>query len=235
MLRLQLIGGMQVWLNGERAVPPTSRRAWALLAWLALHPGAHPRRVIAATFWPDVLDSTARASLRSAVWALRRSLGESADHYLLFGHEQLGLRTDSPTWVDIHAVEELAALGRTEEAVAIGCGQLLPDFDEEWAIDARERYRPRIVALLENLATAAEVAGDMARAIQLTRRQQELDPLSEEPLQRLMWRLASGGDRAAALTAFGRFSVKLARELQIAPSPETRRISAALRSDRAEQ
>ncbi|HWF74294.1 MAG TPA: hypothetical protein VG186_13175 [Solirubrobacteraceae bacterium] len=35
------------------------------------------RAELASRFWPDVLDQSARASLRSAVWALRRRLGEA--------------------------------------------------------------------------------------------------------------------------------------------------------------
>src|SRR5436190_1888937 len=79
MLRVRLFGDMVVEVDGESAPPPESARARALLAWLALHPGMHSRAELAARFWPDVLDSSARASLRSAMWSLRRALGEADD------------------------------------------------------------------------------------------------------------------------------------------------------------
>ena len=71
MCEIQLIGELRVRLGGTQAELPASRRARALLAWLALHPGRHPRSRLAGLFWPDVLDASARASLRSAIWALR--------------------------------------------------------------------------------------------------------------------------------------------------------------------
>ncbi len=49
-----------------------------LIAFLALHPGAHERDALAARFWPDL--PTARANLRTAVWALRRALGADVVH-----------------------------------------------------------------------------------------------------------------------------------------------------------
>ena len=77
MLHVRLLGELEVEAGGQRIEPPASRRAWSLLAWLALHPGEHPRCAVAAAFWPDGLDSSARASLRSAAWALRRVLQRS--------------------------------------------------------------------------------------------------------------------------------------------------------------
>src|SRR6478735_967649 len=90
MLQVRLLGELQAEVGGRTVVPPASRRAWSLLAWLALHPGEHPRGAVAARFWPDVLDSSARASLRSAAWALRRALG--ADDTLIAGRDRIGLR-----------------------------------------------------------------------------------------------------------------------------------------------
>ena len=75
MLRVRLLGELQAEVDGAPVAMPAARRAWALLGWLALHPGEHARGAVAARFWPDVLDSSARASLRSALWELRRALG----------------------------------------------------------------------------------------------------------------------------------------------------------------
>ena len=66
MLRVRLLGPLEADVAGRSVEQPASSRAWELLAWLALHPGEHPRGALAARFWPDVLDASARASLRSA-------------------------------------------------------------------------------------------------------------------------------------------------------------------------
>ena len=227
MLRLQLIGTMEVTLDDAVVEAPSSRRAWSVLAWLALHPGLHARSTVASVFWPDVLDSSARASLRSAVWALRRSLGDRADTYLYVGREGIGLKADAPITVDVRDVDDLVAAGRVAEAADLGCGELLAGFDDEWVLGARNTYLPRTMAILESLAAEAQ---DVGVAIEWTRRQTELDPLAEEPQQRLIRRLAASGDRASARTAYNRFRDKLARELQISPSPETAKLAEGLRS-----
>src|SRR3954469_15941714 len=93
MLRVSLLGELQAEVEDRPVTAPTSRRAWSLLAWLALHPGEHPRGAVAARFWPDVLDSSARASLRSAVWELRRALGD--DDALIAGRDRIALRCET--------------------------------------------------------------------------------------------------------------------------------------------
>src|SRR3954469_10603217 len=92
MLRLRLFGDLAVEVDGSTLPPPESARARALLAWLALNPGMHSRGAVAARFWPDVLDSSARASLRSAMWSLRRALGDAAATHLVATRERVGLQ-----------------------------------------------------------------------------------------------------------------------------------------------
>src|SRR5689334_24848412 len=97
MLRVHVLGPMRVELEGERLAAPASRRAWSLLAYLALHPGAHRRGDVAARFWPDVLDASARQSLRSATWSLRRALGSAAGQ-LVTSRDEIEL--GGGVWVD---------------------------------------------------------------------------------------------------------------------------------------
>src|SRR5881275_1834014 len=121
MLRLALLGDMDVEVDGSSVRPPESARARALLAWLALNPGTHPRGQLAARFWPDVLDSSARASLRSAMWSLRRALGEDAEAHLVATRDRVGLRDVE---VDVLEVDALAGNGDLEAAAALGDGEL---------------------------------------------------------------------------------------------------------------
>src|ERR1700742_3966005 len=108
MLRVRLLGELGV-ETPEGLVAPSSRPARELLAWLALHPGPHPRLELAMRFWPDVLETSARARLRTTLHELRRAIG--AEH-LVVDRETVGL---APAWVDALAVERLAAEGRAEE------------------------------------------------------------------------------------------------------------------------
>ncbi|HET8953279.1 MAG TPA: hypothetical protein VFN44_22345, partial [Solirubrobacteraceae bacterium] len=70
MLEVRLAGGLRLRAGGTELAPPASRRARGVLAYLALHPAAHARGPLAARFWPDVLDESARTSLRAALTEL---------------------------------------------------------------------------------------------------------------------------------------------------------------------
>src|SRR3954454_13285680 len=231
MLRVHVIGALRVEVDGRSLEPPVNRREWSLLAWLALHPGRHSRGEVAARFWPDVLDSSARASLRSAGGALRRGLGAAAEGHLLASRDELGLLDANGLWVDAGAFGDLLSAGRLVEAVAIGDGALLVGFDDDWVLEARAAHRERLYGAFERLAAAAELEGDVERAIEWTRRQTALDALDEGGHRHLMRRLAAAGERAAALGVYQRLRDRLGRELAIAPSRETRRLAERLSED----
>src|SRR5438067_6402465 len=80
MLEIRLAGRLELRADGAELAPPASKRARAVLAFLALNPGAQPRGRLAARFWPDVLDASARASLRVALTELRQALGSAASY-----------------------------------------------------------------------------------------------------------------------------------------------------------
>src|SRR6266545_3420952 len=229
MLRIHAIGRFRVEVSGSDPTSPTFDRATALLAWLALNPGLHPRSAVASRFWPDVLDESARASLRSALWSLRRQLGDDADGALITTRERVGLADD--VWVDVAEAEQLTAEGRLEEALALADGELLPDVDDDWAHEAREQHRSRTAQLLEALAWEAEESGDLRRATDLSRRAAALDPFSEEAHRALMRRLAACDERAAALTVYADFRSRLLQTIRISPSEETRQLAESLRTE----
>src|SRR3954454_23613972 len=230
MLRVHLLGEMSVEADGTRLSTPGGRRAWARLAWLAVNPGGHARAEIAARFWPDVLDSSARASLRSAVWALRRGLGPAAGPHLLAGRDELGLLDVE---VDARAFAALLEADRLAEAVAVGDGELLPGCDDDWAAEARAAHRERLAGAVEGLAVGAAGAGGAEAGIAWTRRQTALDALDEDAHRRLMRRLAAAGEPAAAAGEYRRLRDRLRRELGVAPSLATRRLAERLREDAA--
>src|ERR1700749_2050280 len=124
MLAVRLLGELQAEGDGGAGPPPPGRRAWSLLAWLAFHPGEHARGAVASRFWPDVLDSSARASLRSALWELRRAIGTDAARPA--GRARIALECDT----DLRRFEADVAAGRLEQAVALHRGPLLAGLDD---------------------------------------------------------------------------------------------------------
>ncbi|MDQ4033047.1 MAG: transcriptional activator domain-containing protein, partial [Actinomycetota bacterium] len=161
----------------------------------AQRPRPRAQRALAARLWPDVAQPAARASLRTAVWALRRALGEEV---LEASRSTVGLCPEALR-VDVAEVAALAAAGQDRLAVAQCRGELLADLDEEWARTARAEHQARHAGLLDRLAERAETGGDAAAAVRWSRLRCALTPLAEPAHCVLLRRLATAGDRAGAL------------------------------------
>ena len=227
MLVVRLLGGLAVTDDDVTLAAPRGRCA-GLLAWLALHPGMQPRGRVAARLWPDVMDESARRSLRTALGDLRSTLGRDAAGHLLGTRDEIGLGPD--VRVDVRDFADAVVAGRLEEALAIAAaGELLPELDQEWVYEAREEHERRVGEVIERLATDAEQRGDRGAAVEYARRLVALDPLSEEHARSLMRRLALAEDRSAALAVFEQHRERLRSELRMAPSAATRALADEIR------
>ena len=226
MLRARLLGALEVELDGAVIDSPVSQRPWAVFAYVAVASRPVPRGELAAVFWPDVLDQSARASLRSALWALRRRLGDA----LVVEGERVGLHSEAGAWVDVREFERLRA-DNPEAALGL-CqrGDLLEGLEDDWAVVARDRHRARVVEVLENLALAAGERGGVREAVEFTRRQVECDRFDEEAHRRLIERLDRAGDRAGAMRTYRTLAERMRRELGVVPSARTRDLVERLRA-----
>ena len=151
-----------------------------------------------------------------------------------------GLAADSPCMVDIakfeSAMERTGAAARQTEqrlaalqsAACVYDGDLLPECDDEWLIEDRERLRDRYVWVLRELAEELAFRNDYAEAtaagLELVRR----DPLNELNHRLLISLRASAGDRAGAARAYHQCVTILEQELGVEPSVETRNIYATV-------
>ena len=223
MLRLWLCGRFAAEFDGVPLAMPAGDRVRALIGWLALHPGTHPRAYLAARLWPDVPDASARASLRTAIWSVRQSWGTAAEQVLDGSRNSIGLRGDQ-LWVD--ALAGIPA----GEAIGLGAGELLPGVDDDWVHAAREEHRSRLLRAVEELAAAADDDGRAADAVAWSRQRCALAPLDEAAHRALLRRLVATGDRAGAVVAARRFSQQLREELGVSPSPATRAVQSQLRT-----
>lgn len=116
-----------------------TRKAIALLAYLALEPGHHSRERLAALFWPEYDQAHARAALRSTLWTLNKVLGRTA---LKIDRETVGLdRNAGPStllavagqalWLDVdhfHSrLAECRAHGHSSDDVCAECLTVLAE------------------------------------------------------------------------------------------------------------
>ncbi len=213
---MRLLGEVAAERDGEQVtLPPPAGR---LLALLALRPGPHDREAAAALLWPVSARSAARANLRTAVWALRKAVG---DDPLIASRIAVGLRPDAVT-VDLADCRGRAAAGDVAAAAALCRGELLPGFAEDWAEAARRQQRAELAEALASRSAAAERDGDPAAAARWSRLRCEHDPLDEAAHADLVRQLAAAGDRAGALVAGRQASDRLRSELGVRPGPALR-------------
>jgi len=218
-----------------RAVLQQPKRL-GLLAYLAV---ATPRRFhrrdsLLALFWPELDQEHARAALRRALYFLRAELG--AEVVSGRGDDEIAV-PEAALWCDAAALEQSLAAGDAEGALAHYRGALLeglyvagaaPEL-QDWLDRERARLRERAGAAARTLATEAEREGRLADAAAWARRALELAPDDEAALRRYLALLDRTGERSAALRAYEEFVRRMAVELELEPSAETRAMVELLR------
>jgi DNA-binding SARP family transcriptional activator len=222
LLRVRTLGALELELDGVQLPLPAGRPARALLAWLALHPGPHTRSAVAGALWPDVADTSARASLRTALSAVRHALGPAAAA-LRADRERIEL----DVVVDVREFDRIPDGGDPEAALELARGELLPDLDDDWVLRERDHHRGRCSVAL---AALARTAARPEQALAWAPRRTELDPFDEAAHRELMSALAAVGETAAALAVYDRLRVRFRRELGLVPASATRDLAAALRA-----
>jgi DNA-binding SARP family transcriptional activator len=231
MLRLLTFGGLALEGGNGSPAPRLRPQRLAILAVLA-NAGAHgiSRERISAIFWPDSDDP--RHALRQALYALRQELGAEVirnDGVLTLDREKLAS--------DIADFRSALAAGERTQAASFATGPFLHGFSlpscpefERWAEQERAVISADATKLVLSLAKEAQTASDFEAAADWWRRLTILDPLSGRFALGYLKALASGGDRAGALS-FARSHERLVRrELESDPDPDIRRLESELRA-----
>jgi DNA-binding SARP family transcriptional activator len=233
VLRIRLLGDVDLRYGRERLRELASPRLQSLLAYLLLHREApQARQRLAFLLWPDSTEAQARTNLRQLLHHLRRAV-PNAEQFLDVTPGIVQWRPDAPISLDVAEFEQAAeraavtdgeAERRTalEEAVALYGGELLPGCYEEWVIPERERLRQRNLEILERLNTCLEEACDYPAAIRYGEMLLRHDPVHEATYRRLMRLHSLCGERARALRVYHTCATVLERELGVEPSPPTR-------------
>jgi len=233
-LWLDLLGGFAARDGAGRDIAIGSRKAQALLAFLALSPGKpQPREKLTGLLWSDRGEAQARSSLRQALSELRRTLPKVEPPFLK-------TQRDS-AWLDPEAVEvdaiTLERLVSSEEpkdlaqAAELYKGDLLDGLDvrdaafEEWRRGERERLREWTSQALTRLLD--QQTGE--QAITTGRRLLALDPLNEATHRRLLQLYADAGDRSSAIHQYEVCRDLLRTELGLEPEAQTEEFLETLR------
>jgi predicted ATPase/DNA-binding SARP family transcriptional activator len=227
-LRVRVLGTTELAVDGRPLAGLASAKATALLVYLVVTGTAQSRSALAGLLWSDLPEATARANLRLALTKLRRALPAQ----LLVTRQTVALDPARPVWADAVEVERLAA-GQPEgeellAAARLCRGEFLRGFEapgaelfDEWVLGRRAASLGDQLALLERAVQDARDRRDPAAGVEVARRMLELEPLHEEAHRALMWFLATGGQRGAALAQFDTCRYLLREELGQEPSAAT--------------
>src|SRR5713226_5610354 len=258
LLRVAVLGSPEVFHNGSR-LTFALRKAQALLLYLAVEGGLHPRSKLAALLWPDSELHDARTALRNALALLRSLLDDAAAQHshLLSEHELLGLNPQAPLELDLQVVQQAwkavqalstvpaepqrtAQVAQVQHALSLVRGPFLDGFwlREETAFDAwheqqQQQWQVRLLLLCDRLSAWQEAGGELEQAIATLTRWLALDPLAEEAYRRLMRVHLALGDASAALQVYATCRARLAEALQIAPSADTIALAERIRATEA--
>ena len=227
-LRVRVLGGAELAVSGRPLVELASAKAAALVVYLAVTGTGHSRSALAGLLWSDLPEATARANLRLVLTKLRRVLPE----HLEVTRQTVALAPGRPVWVDAVEVARVTAGerdgGELLAAVRLCRGDFLEGFGvpgaplfDEWLVGRRAAVRADMLALMDRAVALARDRGDAATGIEVGRRMLELEPLHEEAHRALMWFLATGGQRSAALAQYETCCCMLREELGIEPSAAT--------------
>jgi DNA-binding SARP family transcriptional activator len=105
-LRIHLFGLLELVLDGESLLVPSSPKARSLLAYLILH---HDRPIsrdrLTGLFWPERPDARARRALSQALWQIRSALGPAAAR-LMAKRDAIAFLIHAKDLLDVEAFEK---------------------------------------------------------------------------------------------------------------------------------
>ena len=233
-LALFFLGTPIVEYNGT-AVKVSTRKAIALLAYLAMTQAAQRRESLLALLWPGLDRPRGLAALRTTLSVLRKAFdGE----WLVTDGDMIGLVNGY--LCDMHQFQQQMAVVQGVEtavsqqttllknAVALVRGEFLAGFTltdsaafDEWQFQQTEFWRRQLAAALHELCTLLTKQDDIPTAVPYAQQWVTQDPLHESAQRFLIDLYFRNQQRSAALRQYEQLTQLLADELGVLPEPET--------------
>lgn len=239
-LSLQLLGSPRIECEGAPLKTET-RKATALLIYLAVTNENHLRDSLAAMFWPESDQDHASGALRRTLSALRKT---PLKNWLETDRESVTFLSGEGCSLDVESFQsrlaECLRHGHPEGEVCPACLTPLieavnlyrddflsgfslgtcPAFDD-WQFFQAESLRRDVTGALERLVQYLTAQSQFESAIAYARRWLAFDPLHEPAHRQLMRLYAWTGERAAALRQYQECVRVLKQELDVPPLEET--------------
>jgi DNA-binding SARP family transcriptional activator len=246
-LRVTLLGSVRIEHQGRPVSEQPTRAVQSLLAYLLVQRHrCHSRDVLAAQFWADQNEDSARGCLNTAVWRLRRVLepdGIPRGTYLIkTGDGELGFNSESNHWLDITVLEtgigrllsrpataiEAADVEQVQSALQLYAGDFLEGNYHDWVLRERERLRALYLNALARIMRHHHGRGAFEEGLVCGEKILALDPLREEIHREMMRMYLKNGQRVHAARQYEICRDLLAAELNVEPMDETRAVYAQI-------
>ncbi|MGE5262443.1 MAG: ATP-binding protein [Acidobacteriota bacterium] len=238
--------------RNRKPVPLDTRKALALISYLAMTRTSHSRDALATLLWEDYDQSRARAALRRTLSVLHSALG---DEQLDIDRELVGLSSRARLTVDVYEFQKrLADCQGHDHPIADVCPRCVTPLSEaaalyhddfmagftlrdsrsfdEWQFFQAEALRRDLAGVLERLTHFHSRQSELDQAIVYALRWLTLDPLHEPAHRHLMQLYAANGQRAAALRQYQECVRALKSELGVEPLEETTRLYESIKAQK---
>ncbi len=227
--RLRLMGPVRLTAAGGNVVDIPSRRARAVLAYLALSPErSATRERLCGLLWSDRGEPQARASLRQCLLELRGAFTRAGVDLLAVDREAFRLKERLAT--DIGDVEDALENQSSDLASLVsgfGDGRLLEDLDigglfDDWRRAAAERIDRLIASGVEARLRTLEDASNWTAALALAESYLRRDPLDERVAASAIRANIALGAAGAAQRLYQSLQTALSNELGVSPGAAAR-------------
>lgn len=237
-LHIKLLGTFEICDGTGKPRPPLRRQAQAVLAVLALRPGAVlSRDRLTTLLWSERGEIQARNSLRHVLSDLRKAFTDLDPLPLITDRKTAHLDSEVVE-VDVVTFERLTDEGTPkslEYAVELYQGEFLEGLGVrdsvfvEWMRDERTRLHERARVALSRLLAHLMAARQTDKAAATAKRLLLHDPTHESGHRALMRIYTDSGDRALGVKQYQICCDILRTELGIEPEAETQRLHAEIR------
>ena len=229
-LVIRLFGTFQVFLNGAKCGPWSTRKNRDLLAYLASQSGqfVHEDKLV-DLFWGQGGKSGLH-SLHNGVTQLRKALGKEAIVRSFDGYQ-----ISPQAWVDTEQFARMFREGRRaepEEALRLLCraealveGDLVEGFQAEWVESVRQRWSEEVRQCRALLAVHFAGLGKHILAVEVWKRVLQCDNCCEDGYRGLLLAYRALGRQADALRLYESCQQAYADELDLTPPEEFERLA----------
>jgi DNA-binding SARP family transcriptional activator len=220
-IELHLMNGFELRCAGKPAAPPLAVQR--VFAFLALQGRPVQRLYVAGRLWPDSSEPRAMASLRSALWRAKSSalaVIRAMDSRLTLDP---GVRIDvREASAQAQRLIEGSAADDVGFAGELLCGELLPDWYDDWLLIERERFRQLRLHALEALSARLVGVARYGEAAETALSAIAAEPLRESAHRTLIHVFLAEGNPSEALRHYEQFRRLLRTELGLEPSTQMR-------------